>query len=317
MPSTPFDKTAYLARIGLPPVADDFVVSEADSFSFLQRVVAHHRQAIPFENLALCRVFPIDPAHVTHATERISVDRVVQKLVTDRRGGYCYEQNTLLALALRAFGYDVDTLLSRMTTVGASEDRPRVVRLKGLNHMILLVRLHGARYLCDVGFGGRGQPPAPLVLDETPIVETPGGEVYQLRQVAIQRVISSATPALGDFVVVDKSLKADDDPIMWAVYYQTQNHGECHASYVFSTAYSVAQADISNANWKTSTSPTSILSKVPVVVKRTDAGLFTLHDKTFKHIEHGQVVESRIVDSHDELIVVLRDTFGLHAPILD
>ncbi|KAF0693527.1 Aste57867_15525 [Aphanomyces stellatus] len=319
-----FDLAAYLARIGLPPLEIESL-SPADSLAFLHRVVTHHRTAIPFENLAVCGTFPIDPAHVGHAADRISVDvgHIFQKLVVDRRGGYCFEQNTLLAVALRACGYDVNTLMSRVAipVPGASLDEAPRIQLTGLSHLILLVRLRGSLsttplYLCDVGFGGRGQPPCPLLLDETPIVAAQGGEVYQLRHVTIQRTVTSTSP-LGEFYVVDKADKADDNPIMWGVYYQTQKDGEFHPGYVFSTAHSVVQAEVSSANWNTSTNPSSFFTQIPVVVKRTDAGLFTLHDTTFKHIEHGQVVESRIIDSHDKLIAVLRDTFGLHAPKLD
>ncbi|WP_438452424.1 arylamine N-acetyltransferase, partial [Listeria monocytogenes] len=74
-----FDLTAYLARIDLPetPVAD------VDGLAALQRA---HRLAIPFENLdvKLGRGVAIDSASV------------FDKLVTRRRGGYCFEQNRLL-----------------------------------------------------------------------------------------------------------------------------------------------------------------------------------------------------------------------------
>jgi N-hydroxyarylamine O-acetyltransferase len=86
------------------------------------------------------------------------------KLVRDgRRGGYCYEHNTLLAAVLEALGFRV-TLLTARVVLGARrfEDRPRT-------HMALLVDVPGEPqpYLADVGFGARGAllEPVPLTAD--------------------------------------------------------------------------------------------------------------------------------------------------------
>jgi N-hydroxyarylamine O-acetyltransferase len=103
-------------------------------------------RAIPFENLDILRGEPvrIDPAAV-HA-----------KLVERRRGGYCFEQNTLLASALCALGFGVEVLAARVRWK-ASAPMPRT-------HILLAVELlDGQRYLVDAGFGGQ-TPTAPLAL---------------------------------------------------------------------------------------------------------------------------------------------------------
>jgi N-hydroxyarylamine O-acetyltransferase len=141
-----FDLDAYLRRIGWEGER------RADAAT-LRGVHLAHMRGIPFENLdALRRTAPsLDPADL------------LAKLVHSRRGGYCYEHNTLLASALEALGFGV-TLLTARVAVGADriESRPRT-------HMALLVQTPGdpQPYLADVGFGAIGAllEPVPLRAD--------------------------------------------------------------------------------------------------------------------------------------------------------
>ena len=132
-----FDLDAYLARIRLKetPVAD------AEGLAELQLA---HRLAIPFENLdvRLGRGIAIDSASV------------FAKLVTAKRGGYCFEQNRLFGDALAALGYVARPLLARVW-LAASETPP-------LTHTLLLVTIDGQDWIADAGFGGSYCPPMPL-----------------------------------------------------------------------------------------------------------------------------------------------------------
>ena len=91
-----FDLTAYLARIDLParPTLDA---------AGLARLQHAHRLAIPYENLdvILGRGIAIDSASV------------FAKLVTARRGGYCFEHNRLFGDALSALRARPDGELSQ------------------------------------------------------------------------------------------------------------------------------------------------------------------------------------------------------------
>ena len=82
------------------------------------------------------------------------------KLVHGRRGGYCYEHNTLFSLALEALGFGVTRLTARVVGADRIESRPRT-------HMALLVEVPGepGPYLADVGFGAIGAllEPVPLM----------------------------------------------------------------------------------------------------------------------------------------------------------
>ena len=80
-----------------------------------------------------------------------------------RRGGYCFEQNTLFQAALEALGYRVTPLAARVR-VGATGIRART-------HMLLRVDLEEGPLLADVGFGAGGVV-QPIPLEEGAVVRT-------------------------------------------------------------------------------------------------------------------------------------------------
>jgi N-hydroxyarylamine O-acetyltransferase len=131
------DISAYLQRIsydGTPELT-------AETLTQIHRA---HLLAIPYENLDI------------HLGRSLSLDeeRIFEKIVTQRRGGWCYEMNGLLAWALRELGFPVTLLASavnRATNGDGAEG----------NHLILMVELDRP-YLVDVGFGNGILEPLPL-----------------------------------------------------------------------------------------------------------------------------------------------------------
>ncbi len=122
---------AYLARLGI-------VAPPSPTLEALDALIAAQLTHIPFEN--------IDP--LLGNPVRIDVDAIFDKLVTRRRGGYCFELNTLLAAALTALGYVVTPLAARVRWgVADSVQTPT-------SHMLLRVEVAHRSYLADVGFGG-------------------------------------------------------------------------------------------------------------------------------------------------------------------
>lgn len=97
-----------------------------------------HVVAIPFENLDILLGKPV----------LLDLDSLQRKLVDERRGGYCFEQNTLFRAALESMGFLVTPLAARVR-VGSAVVRPRT-------HMLLCVELAGGALVADVGFGGDG-----------------------------------------------------------------------------------------------------------------------------------------------------------------
>jgi N-hydroxyarylamine O-acetyltransferase len=136
------DLDAYLERIGL------------NGRPSIEQVHRAHLTSIPFENLDPHQGLPVS----------LQLQDIERKLVTDRRGGYCFEQNLLLKAALEALGAEVDMFLARVR-VGAE---PGVMRPR--THLVLRVRENGASWHADVGFGARG------ILDPIPFGPGPAQE---------------------------------------------------------------------------------------------------------------------------------------------
>src|SRR5579872_1213297 len=111
----------------------------------LQDLHLAHATHIPFENLDVMLRRPI----------RLDLASIESKLVHDKRGGYCYEQNLLFAGVLERLGFSV-TLLAARVRFGAQRMLPRT-------HVALAVGVDGQRWLADLGFGSCGLlTPIPL-----------------------------------------------------------------------------------------------------------------------------------------------------------
>jgi len=146
---------AYFERIG-------FAGSIAPTFVTLEQLAALHPAAIPFENLDSLLGRPV----------KLDTKVLARKLLTEQRGGYCFEH----ALLLREVLLDLDFAV---TPVGG-----RVIASKEpaepFSHMALLVDVAGSTYLVDVGFGRR-TPTAPLRLRDGTEQDTPHGR-YRLTE---------------------------------------------------------------------------------------------------------------------------------------
>jgi N-hydroxyarylamine O-acetyltransferase len=97
----------------------------------------------------------------------LALEDLERKLVFERRGGYCFEQNLLLKAALEALGADVELLLARVRLGGA----PGAIRPR--SHLVLRVHADGGTWHADVGFG-LGTPLDPLPFGPGPPQEQSG-----------------------------------------------------------------------------------------------------------------------------------------------
>ncbi|MER7720800.1 arylamine N-acetyltransferase [Streptomyces flaveolus] len=276
--TTPFDLDAYLGRIGWEGER------RADAAT-LRGVHLAHLRAVPFENLdALGGTAPsLDPAGL------------MAKLVHGRRrGGYCYEHNTLFALALEALGFGVTRLTARVV-VGADrvEDRPRT-------HMALLAEVPGEPlpYLADVGFGALGSllEPVPLIADTE-------------FQDAGRRHRLVHAPHRGPLE-------------MWVL----EAHGVAteagwQAQYAF-TLEPFEQCDYEVINWHVATNPRSPFSRRPYVQRLTADGHLLLDGDRVIETRAEDVgpsrvqvsIEERRLAGETETLRVLADDFGIDVP---
>jgi N-hydroxyarylamine O-acetyltransferase len=123
------DLKTYAARI-------EYAGAFAPTPDTLRAAHFAHATHIPFENLDVLLGRPI----------RLDEEGLVRKLVLDRRGGYCFEQNSLFALVLETAGFRVRRLSARVRMGASAGVRPRT-------HMLLLVETAGEQWIADVGFG--------------------------------------------------------------------------------------------------------------------------------------------------------------------
>lgn len=143
---------AYLNRI-------KYIDSLAPSEKTLKRLQTAHLQAVPFENLSI------------HAGQPIILNdqALFDKIVKQRRGGFCYELNGLFAALLHELGFDVAMLSAQVAREegGFGPD---------FDHMTLMVKLQ-QRWLVDVGFGDTFREP---LLIDTREIQIQGNRSYQI-----------------------------------------------------------------------------------------------------------------------------------------
>ena len=130
---------AYFDRIG-------YRGGREPTFTTLAAIAGDHVRAIPFENLDVLLGKP----------PRLDLPSLQAKLVTARRGGYCFEHTTLCGAMLEQLGFTVTRHSARVVMMTPREQAPRT-------HMFLTVMDH----VIDVGFGGLA-PHVPVPLDGTP-----------------------------------------------------------------------------------------------------------------------------------------------------
>ncbi|MGW2113896.1 arylamine N-acetyltransferase family protein [Streptomyces zhihengii] len=260
----------YLTRIGLR-------AGRAPNAATLREVCSAHVHAIPFENLDPLRgrAPSLEPADV------------VAKLVHGSRGGYCYEQNTLLALALRALGFRVTPLMARVVLGADSpESRPRT-------HMTLLVDVAGEehRWLADAGFGVVGG-----LLEAVPLVT--GGEFR-------------SGPRRHRFVHAPHEGPLD----LWVLQAMTgAGGGETWENQYAFTVEPFAAPDFEVANWHVGTNPRSPFSR-RLYAQCTRPGVHRgLDDRRYTETRDDGDVTERLIDTDEEARALLADGFGIVAP---
>jgi N-hydroxyarylamine O-acetyltransferase len=140
----------YLKRLGIEKIKNP-------SFEFLTELQIRHLLSIPFEDLDI-------------PNKRIELDlnKIYNKIIPTKRGGFCYELNGLFHWLLTSLGFKVDMLSARVFNSGRKDFG------KEFDHMTLLVHLPNGEtdkdYIVDAGFGDSFRIP----------IEIPGGEVHDV-----------------------------------------------------------------------------------------------------------------------------------------
>ncbi|MEV5345356.1 arylamine N-acetyltransferase family protein [Streptomyces achromogenes] len=264
-----YDLDAYLDRIG-------WEGERRADLATLRGVHLAHSLALPFENL--------DP--VSGSAPSLAPGDLMAKMVRGRRGGYCYEHNTLLRLALEALGFRVTPLAGRVV-VGTDSpgSRPRT-------HAMLQVEVAGEPwpYLADVGFGAVGALllPVPLV----PGTEHEGaGRRHRL-----------------------EPLGHDGPSELWELRAYDPRTGEWAGQYAF-TREPFTAGDFEVFNWFVATHPRSPFTRRPYLQRPLPDGRHLCLDGALltETATDGTATE-RVLTEETEARQVVEDRFGIAVP---
>ncbi|MFB7598884.1 arylamine N-acetyltransferase [Streptomyces sp. NPDC056160] len=263
-----FDLDAYLGRIG-------WEGSRRAAPATLRGVHLAHALSLPFENL--------DPLSGTAPS--LAPADLMAKMVRGRRGGYCYEHNALLALALGALGFEVSGLAGRVL-LGADtpESRPRT-------HMMLRVGVPGEPrpYLADVGFGAAGALLAPVPLALGPEFEG-GGRRHRFTRL----------PHGGPLE-------------LWALQAHDSASGQWIGQYAF-TLEPFTSADFEVFNWHVATNPRSPFTRRAYLQRTTAGRRLALDGARFTEVLADGTVNERTLVNEAEARRVVEEEFGVAVP---
>lgn len=193
--------TEYLKRIKLDHVTPDL--------AGLMQLQEHHAENIPFENLDI----------VVGRKLSLKLEDLYRKVITNKRGGYCFELNILYAELLRSLGFDPKPVLGRVWLSNPKGTPPR-------NHLAHLVEVDGKTYVTDVGFAGLITRHPLDIHNETPVDDKDGMmRVIRFKddQFMIQRETGKDWANQYSF----ENVEISDDDIMISHYYMS-THPSSH-----------------------------------------------------------------------------------------
>lgn len=230
-----FSVQAYLSRIG-------YQGNASPTLETLRALQFSHLCSVPYENLDIIAGIPLS----------LSEEALFDKIVTRRRGGYCFELNELYSRLLRALGFEVVDCFGRFL-LGAPETIPM------RRHHVLIVTIPGTneRYLSDVGVGV-GSPNTPLLME------------YNLEQRQGDTCFRLDFDAFFGWIV---KFKKNDD---WRALFCFTEEPQAPIDFVATSFYCER-------------SPESIFNKEAMVAIRTPTGRYTLDGDTFKHFDGDDV----------------------------
>jgi N-hydroxyarylamine O-acetyltransferase len=164
-------------------------VFDAPSLYILRDLMTRHLQTVPFENLDI----------VARLSPPLSTAGVLDKVVTRRRGGICYELNEAFSALLMHLGFAVRRIEARVWI------EPQQKFGAPFDHLVLIVSLPEGEFLVDVGFGDGNR--TPLRLPEDTLTDISG--TYSLTQTsALVWLLSRAERPLYEMLLEGQPLAA-------------------------------------------------------------------------------------------------------------
>lgn len=237
------DPFVYLDRIGY----NGDIKPDAQTLRGLHRA---HMLRVPFENLNIIQKRPL----------LLTEEALWDKMIVQKRGGFCYELNGLFAWLLQELGFDVTYLNARVYN---REGRLGI----DFDHLALLVRIPGqpGRWLADVGFGDSFHEPLNF---EERSEQVQGLRSYRLEQVP-------------------------DGFVTWQKNYD----GTWQRQYFFDLQPHTFPGDYELACLYHQTSPKSSFTRGSIISRATSEGRVTLEDGRLILTRDGRRTEQTIADA--------------------
>ncbi|MEQ9285846.1 MAG: arylamine N-acetyltransferase [Cyclobacteriaceae bacterium] len=248
------DVEAYLQRI-------DCVREYKPSLRFLRQMHKNHLLHIPFENLDI---------HIGNEII-LDVSRIFNKLITSKRGGFCYELNGLFYHLLLELGFQAKIISARVV----SEDGTLG---KEFDHLLLIVYLEDNQYLVDVGFGSSFHTPKEFVQGK---VQMDQNKYYRITELVD-----------GNFM-----LQSSTDSMVFKDEYMFSKRQHQFVEFIAMCQYH-------------QTSPRSHFTQKKIITQSTPDGRITLTDKKFIRTKMGKREETTILND-DEFLVKLWENFAI------
>lgn len=244
---------AYLDRIG--------ETKDPPSESYLRRLHLAHLRRIPFENLDI------------HYQKKIILDyqKIFNKVITNNRGGFCYELNGLFYHLLYHLGFDCH-LISAKVRNDAGEYGP------DFDHMAIIVNIDNRQWFVDVGFGRGVTYPKKI---EKNVVQMDYSDYWRF--------------------IIDP----DDNFIMQ----NSADASTFHSKLLFNTDEKQIIQFMEMCDHHQN-SPLSPFTQKKIISQLTPNGRITLTDKSLRILELGQTQEIELMNE-DEFLSKLEHHFGI------
>ena len=245
----------YLKRINLTDCNNDL--------EGLTKLQQNHMEHIPFENLDV----------VVGRKIEIEINHLFNKVVNSKRGGYCFELNTLFSELLKSLGFSSQPILARVWLRNPEETPPRT-------HLAHLVELEGETYIADVGFGG--------LTTRIPL------NINDLNNVNDRDGVIRITPHGENQFMLQREVKGD-----WANQYS------------FETV-EISFQDIEVANYFTSTNTKSHFCHDNFIGKFTLDGRIGLFNNQLSIRKGLEIVEKKEISYGPEWLKAIKNNFDLN-----
>ena len=246
----------YFKRIGLEykePFSADL-----ENLKLLQYA---HLMTIPYENLDILKGKPLS----------LKADDLYEKVIEQKRGGYCFELNGLFCWLLRTLGYKVTEYMARYI-------RGEAVIPPMRRHRVIKVELPEGDYLADIGIGDKA-PRWPLLM-KTGVEQEQFGEIYKFEK---------------------------DDFYGWVIY--DLHEGSWREFFAFTEEYQL-DIDFEMPSFWCEKNPASPFISCPIFCLKTEKGMYTLMGDIFRD-SSGEALITKELSTDDERREIYKKYFGL------